>query len=55
MQLSTGCITAIHNNVEVKDPVVQVINIKKILPSSSQQTDRYRLIISDGTHYMQGK
>ena len=54
MQLSVGSIVSIHNNVEVKEPIVQVINVKKDLPTSPQQTDRYRLIISDGNHYMQG-
>jgi replication factor A1 len=55
MRLTSGCISEIYKNIEVKDPIVQVINIKKIPPTLPNQTDRYRLIISDGNHYMQGK
>eukprot|EP00624_Nannochloropsis_granulata_P004215 evm.model.NODE_31173_length_31272_cov_26.593374.2 len=37
------------------NPCVQVVDVKKIQPNPGQSTgqDRYRLIISDGTHYQQ--
>ncbi|XP_063933317.1 replication protein A 70 kDa DNA-binding subunit-like [Zophobas morio] len=53
MQLTSGCIRAIQDDEQVVNPVVQIINIKK-LQSQNQNTkqgDRYRLTISDGTHY----
>lgn len=49
-KLTGGCISEIHANGKSKEsPVVQVINIKKI---TKNDNIRYRLIISDGTHFM---
>jgi len=33
--------------------VVQVLEVKKIEPKAGQSGDRYRLVISDGEHYIQ--
>ncbi|KAI8048555.1 replication factor A 1 [Syncephalis plumigaleata] len=58
-QLTSNAIRQIYDDVSVEpsliDPIVQVINIKKLPAHSPDSPDRYRLIISDGTLYMQGK
>ncbi|KAG2184694.1 hypothetical protein INT43_000607 [Umbelopsis isabellina] len=54
-QPTSGSIKAIYNDQKesplCKNPVVQVINIKKV--PTSNNINRYRVIISDGTYFMQ--
>ncbi|KAM3586834.1 Replication factor A protein 1 [Umbelopsis sp. WA50703] len=54
-QPTSGSIKAIYNDQKdsplCKNPVVQVINIKKV--PTSNNVNRYRVIISDGTYFMQ--
>ena len=54
-QLSSGCIRAIYQGQEPKQPIVQIIDIKKIQGPSGQQNqqERFRLVISDGSHFQQ--
>ncbi|KAI9014187.1 putative RFA1 protein [Hyaloraphidium curvatum] len=56
MDLSTGAVALMYNSaLEARTPTLQVLNIKKIQPQPGQQQtqERYRLIISDGQHYIQ--
>ncbi|KAH8554654.1 putative replication factor-A protein 1 [Umbelopsis sp. PMI_123] len=54
-QPTNGSIKAIYNDQKdsplYQNPVVQVINIKKV--PTSNNVNRYRVIISDGTYFMQ--
>jgi replication factor A1 len=54
-QLSAGAIKAMYQNATVQNPVVQVIDIKKILSGNPvpNQPERFRLVISDGVNYQQ--
>ncbi|KAI9592047.1 hypothetical protein BDF19DRAFT_452987 [Syncephalis fuscata] len=56
-QLTSNAIRQIYDDVSIEpsliDPLVQVINVKKLPANSPDSPDRYRLIISDGTLYMQ--
>eukprot|EP01114_Cavostelium_apophysatum_P012658 TRINITY_DN2887_c0_g1_i1.p1 TRINITY_DN2887_c0_g1~~TRINITY_DN2887_c0_g1_i1.p1 ORF type:complete len:632 (+),score=173.17 TRINITY_DN2887_c0_g1_i1:130-2025(+) len=54
--LTQGAIKALYTEAPISNPLVQVIDIKKISgtnPSSQSPQDRYRLVISDGIHYQQ--
>lgn len=44
--LTSGALKSIMNNEEVKDPVIQVLGVRKITATGSNE--RYRLLISDG-------
>lgn len=44
--LTKGALKSIMNNEEVKDPVMQVLGVRKITASGA--AERYRLLISDG-------
>jgi len=47
--LTAGALKFIMNNVEVKYPVMQVLNIRQLTDASG--LNRYRLMISDGQHF----
>jgi len=47
--LTKGALKSIMNNEEVKDPVMQVIGVRKITASGTNE--RYRLLISDGRNF----
>jgi len=47
--LTKGALKCIMNNEEVKDPVMQVIGVRKITASGANE--RYRLLISDGCNF----
>ena len=52
--LSTGAVLAMYNNNTSGQPVVQLLDVKRIQsPGGQQAQDRYRLVVSDGQHYMQ--
>jgi len=48
--LTNGALQYIMNNIEVKYPIMQVLNIKPFRNTASR-FDRYYLYISDGKHY----
>jgi hypothetical protein len=51
-ELTTGSIALAYEGTKpVSEFVCQVLSVKKV---SSAQGDRYRLVVSDGVHYMQG-
>ena len=54
-EVTPGTVARIHAGQVKFNPCVQVVDVKKIQPNPGQSTgqDRYRLIISDGTHYQQ--
>jgi len=54
-QLTRGAVEAIHKGTNVTSPVLQVMDVKKILGPNGQATtpERYRLMISDGEHFQQ--
>ena len=54
--LSQGSIVAINNNnadSSTVKPFLQILDVKKIPNTNTNQADRYRLVISDGLHYQQ--
>ncbi|KNC54564.1 replication protein A DNA-binding subunit [Thecamonas trahens ATCC 50062] len=53
MSLTEGAIKAMYEGQDVSNPVVQIIDIKKIAAQQADNPDRYRLVISDGKHYQQ--
>jgi replication factor A1 len=61
VNLSQGICTRLHNATPDDEELfnaehtIQFVSIKKVLPTpnSSNPTDRYRMIISDGEHYVQ--
>lgn len=46
--LTKGALKCIMNNEEVKDPVMQVLGVRKITATGANE--RYRLLVSDGQH-----
>ncbi|XP_025413456.1 replication protein A 70 kDa DNA-binding subunit isoform X1 [Sipha flava] len=44
--LTKGALKSMMNNIEVKDPVMQVLGVRKITAAGANE--RYRLLISDG-------
>ncbi|KAL7753632.1 Replication factor A protein 1 [Sorochytrium milnesiophthora] len=50
--LSTGCLQDIITGTLVPKPVVQVLDIKRVVPKGDKG-ERYRLIVSDGNQYAQ--
>jgi len=46
--LTKGALKSIMNNEEVKDPVMQVLGVRKITAAGSNE--RYRILISDGVN-----
>eukprot|EP01112_Ceratiomyxa_fruticulosa_P011541 TRINITY_DN3134_c0_g1_i3.p1 TRINITY_DN3134_c0_g1~~TRINITY_DN3134_c0_g1_i3.p1 ORF type:complete len:699 (+),score=161.52 TRINITY_DN3134_c0_g1_i3:175-2097(+) len=57
-QLTSGGIAALYNDTAASmglKPVVQIIDLKKITGGQGQNApkERYRVILSDGTHYQQ--
>ncbi|TBU42066.1 replication factor-a protein [Dichomitus squalens] len=58
-QLTAGICTRINDNVSEDDqlfniqPTVQLLSFKKIPPTSGPTQDRYRVIVSDGEHFLQ--
>ena len=58
-QLTAGICSRINNNVSDDDelfnmqPTVQLLSFKKIPPTSGPSVDRYRVIVSDGEHFLQ--
>jgi len=54
-EVTPETVARIHAGQVKFNPCVQVLDVKKIQPNPGQSTgqDRYRLIISDGTHYQQ--
>lgn len=54
-QLTHGAVEAMHKGQQIRTPLVQVIDVKKILGPNGQATspERYRLVISDGIHFQQ--
>ncbi|RKP08491.1 replication factor-a protein [Thamnocephalis sphaerospora] len=56
-QLTPNAVRQIYDGVgedpTLSNPVVQVINIKKLPMQSADSTERFRFIISDGKHFMQ--
>lgn len=57
--LTQGCIdTMLEGDASaptVQDPVLQVLSVKKIQSTAANAADRWRVILSDGTHFAQGK
>ena len=58
-QLTAGICSRININVSDDDelfniqPTVQLLSFKKIPPTSGPSVDRYRVIVSDGEHFVQ--
>jgi replication factor A1 len=54
--LTASAIKAIYSAQSCPQPVLQIVDIKKVDPGQQQQSnqDRYRLLISDGVNYQQG-
>ena len=55
-QLTAGAVNSMNNNQAAGiKPTLQLIDVKKIQPANphAMAADRYRLVISDGTHLMQ--
>ncbi|ORX64153.1 replication factor-a protein [Basidiobolus meristosporus CBS 931.73] len=56
-QLTQGAIKAIYEDNKDSpasaNPVLQIINIKKLTSQNPSTPERFRLVISDGTHFMQ--
>lgn len=52
MSLTAGAIRNIFNNKVDGNPLVQIIDVKKI-SNPKNNSERYRLVISDGQHYQQ--
>ena len=42
-----------NDEVYTSKPVIQLLSIKKVQPTGASSTDRYRVIVSDGVHFMQ--
>ena len=55
MSLSQGAVAQLSNNETGVKPTLQLIDVKKIQPqnANAMASDRYRLVISDGTYMMQ--
>jgi hypothetical protein len=43
------------NSANTVDPICQVLTIKRIPPNAEGAPERFRVIISDGVDYTQGK
>eukprot|EP00301_Raphidiophrys_heterophryoidea_P007493 c12894_g4_i1.p1 GENE.c12894_g4_i1~~c12894_g4_i1.p1 ORF type:complete len:249 (-),score=63.67 c12894_g4_i1:70-747(-) len=57
VQLSSGAINQIWSGLKDFKPILQVVDIRKIGRSqaaNSPASERFRLVLSDGTHYQQG-
>eukprot|EP00026_Physarum_polycephalum_P004440 Phypoly_transcript_04459.p1 GENE.Phypoly_transcript_04459~~Phypoly_transcript_04459.p1 ORF type:complete len:579 (+),score=95.37 Phypoly_transcript_04459:80-1738(+) len=57
VQLTASAIKQIYSAQACPQPVLQIVDVKKVVPNPGQQQsnqDRFRLLISDGTHYQQG-
>jgi replication factor A1 len=55
-QLSTGCcehlpLSSYDEDPHWREPVVQFLSVKKV---HRRNSERYRLIVSDGKHFIQG-
>eukprot|EP00730_Choanoeca_flexa_P015695 TRINITY_DN7264_c0_g1_i2.p1 TRINITY_DN7264_c0_g1~~TRINITY_DN7264_c0_g1_i2.p1 ORF type:complete len:630 (+),score=196.44 TRINITY_DN7264_c0_g1_i2:74-1891(+) len=51
MSVTDGAVKKMYDeDKDLKNPVVQVLGIKKISPKQPDKPDRYRLTISDGVH-----
>lgn len=50
--LTSGQVPAIYKGETLQEPVFQIINLRE-LPPKEGQPKRYRLLISDGTYFMQ--
>lgn len=56
--LTIGAVSAINgpdpaSNPSGQNPILQVLQVKKATTSSNGVPDRYRMVLSDGQHYMQ--
>eukprot|EP00871_Galdieria_phlegrea_P004639 jgi/Galph1/5176/GphlegSOOS_G3819.1 len=53
--LSVGAIQAIYSRETNQEAVLQVLELKKIIPNgqAAPQTERYRTVLSDSRHYQQ--
>ncbi|EME26268.1 Replication factor A protein 1 [Galdieria sulphuraria] len=53
--LSVGSVKAIYAGETTQQAVLQVLELKKIIPSGQNvpQTERYRMVLSDSRHYQQ--
>ncbi|KAK4526405.1 hypothetical protein GAYE_SCF23G4319 [Galdieria yellowstonensis] len=53
--LSVGAVRAIFLGETTQEAVLQVLELKKIIPSGQNvpQTERYRMVLSDSRHYQQ--
>ena len=51
--LSHGAIQQMNSGRTDMSPNVQLLDIKRITSNSAGSQDRFRLVISDGAHYMQ--
>lgn len=56
VSLTQGAITEIcrGNCSENLQPVLQVIELKLVQSQQNSNVERYRLVLSDGSHYQQG-
>lgn len=57
VNLTRGAITTMCSddlNSEDLKPVLQVIDLKLVQSQTNSTTERYRLVLSDGSHYQQG-
>jgi len=56
-KLTEGAVMMIckrESTAETFQPVVQVIDLKLVNTAQQSGSERYRLLLSDGTHYQQG-
>jgi replication factor A1 len=51
--LSAGSVHSMNSGRTDMSPNVQLLDIKRIASNSAASQDRFRLVISDGQHYMQ--
>lgn len=52
--LSPGSISAVFAGQTGLKPILQILDVKKLQQQQGGQPDRYRVICSDGTHWMLG-
>jgi hypothetical protein len=55
-QITRGCVPRLNAGETIAGPIVQVTSIKKLDPATARAAgpERYRVLLSDGDHFMQG-
>lgn len=54
VNLTQGAIITMCFTSEELQPVLQVIDLKLVQSQQNSSTERYRLVLSDGSYYQQG-